>query len=213
MTRRCIAASVPDRKNTVLGVHCTYATEDKEMYADVEELRRVGLDYWMPVAFSGYQKEAHMHQYYQTLRTLYVTEKMRAWWTTGDHRFLGLRTDDLILECAQKIPQLVFNTQFIGVNDDELLKYHLVLVRHYHSIMPSHVAFWFIGATSPTFTHNVRAVSGTRDLYFLSAKPLYLASKGQELQPTGKHKPSKLPKWDLLQENIKSFSSMIKNYG
>lgn len=184
---------------------------EKEMYADPQDIQRVGVDYWMPLSFSGYPKEAHMHQYYQTLRTLYVTEKMEAWWTTGDHNFPGINTDDLVQASAAKIPQMIFNMQF--VNNDALLKYHLLFLKHYHKIIPAHVPFWLVGATTATFMHNVRLQCGTRDLYFLSAKPLYLASKGQQLALSGSSTKSKLPKWDLLQENYRIFAKTVKEYG
>lgn len=181
---------------------------DREAYGD--DCERVGIDYWMPLSFSAYPEEAHMHQYFQTLRTLYATEKGKAWFTTGDHCMPGLKTDDLILKCAEKIPQVVFNAQFV---DDDTLKFHLVLFRHYHQIMPKGVSFWFVGAASPTFFHNVRKMCGKRDLYFVSAKPFYLSTKGQELKLSGSSKPSSMPKYDLVQSNYQMFSQMVEQYG
>lgn len=183
---------------------------NKEMYNDVEDLQRVGFDYWMPLSFSGYPNEAHMHKYYQTLRTLYVTERMKAWWTTGDHHLPGVETDDLILQAAASVPQLVFNAQFAG---GDSLKFHLLLVRHYHSIVPAHVPFWFIGASNATFVHNTRKQAGTRPLYFLSPKPLYLGSKGQEQLIDGSATKSAMPKLELVQQNYEQFSNMIRQYG
>lgn len=184
---------------------------EKEFYADPAEYRKVGIDYWMPLSFSGYPKEAHMQQYYQLLRTLYCTEKSKAWFATGDHNFPGIRTDDLVLDVVKHIPQMIFNMQFVV--DDEMFKYHLRFIKHYHQLVPKDVAFWMVGSATPTFLHNVRMHCGKRDIYYLSAKPLYLASKGQGLNITGKNVGSDLPKWELLQANINAFTKTVKEYG
>lgn len=184
----------------------------KEFYADYEDYQRVGIDAWMPLSFSSYPEEANMHQYYQTLRTLYCTEASKAWWVTADHKLPLVQTDDLILEAVARIPQMVFNTQF--VTDDRSFKYALRTIEHYHKLVDKNVSFWFVGASSPTFVHNVRKQSGLRDLYFMSAKPLYLASKGQALQLAGTSLPDKQSnKLDLSNENFKTFAKMVKSYG
>jgi hypothetical protein len=182
----------------------------KEMYADVENLQRVGFDFWHPLSFSAYPNEARMHQYYQYLRTLYATEKSEAHFVSGDHYQVGLHLDDLYLESVKKVPQVVINTQFVV--DDETWKWHLGLLKHYHEITPPNVAFWLVGATTPTFLHNARKYCGHRDLYFMSAKPLYLASKGQQLTLGGKSLKSTLPKLELVQENYRQFAQMVKQY-
>lgn len=182
----------------------------KEFYADPSEFQAVGLDAWMPLSFSAYPEEAHMHQYAQLLRTLYCTEKSAAWFVTGDHRLNGMRTDDLILEAVAKIPQMVFNMQFV---DDKWLIYHLRIMKHYHSLVKPDAPFWIIGASTPSFMASVRQVVGSRIVYYVSAKPLYLASKGQLLLSTGKTAKSALPKKQLLEDNFSQFSSIVTRYG
>lgn len=183
---------------------------NREFYADVERFQRVGLDAWMPLSFSAYPEEAHTHQYYQLLRTLYATEKGQAWFTTGDHFLAGVHVNDLILKCLESIPQMVFNTQFA---EGARFKYHLVLFKKCHELAPAHVPFWFIGASTPEFMHNTRIVCGTRPLYYLSAKPLYLASKGQQLKVGGGSLKCDTPKWELLQENYRTFAQTVRSYG
>jgi hypothetical protein len=182
-----------------------------ELYTVAEDLGAVGVDYWMPLSFSAYPEESHLHQYYQTCRTLYCTSRSQAWWTTGDHGMPGVNTDDLIVESATAIPQLIFNTQFAQGAD--ALRFTLSTFKHYHALLPEHVGFWLVGATQPTFVHNVRRLCGTRPLYYFSSKPLYLASKGQELLVSGKNQASRLPKHELVQRNYEAFASMIKGYG
>jgi hypothetical protein len=183
---------------------------EKELYADPFGFQKVGLDAWMPLSFSAYPNEAHMHQYYQLLRTLYATEQSHASFVTGDHFMPGLRTDDLVLAALEHIPQMVFNTQF-AINDD-LFKYHLRVLRHYHQLVPANVRFWVVGSASPTFIHNVRRFVGTRVVYYLSSKALYLASKGQAMTTTGAVKASQLGKLDLLYENQRSQAALIAAY-
>lgn len=181
-------------------------------YADPAEYERVKIDYWMPLSFSSYPVEAHMHQIYQLYRTLYCTEQSRAWFTTGDHFQEGLRIDDLFIKCVTRIQNVVFNTQFVS---DETYKFHLRLFQHAHEISPIHVPFWFVGRADPTFMHNVKKVCGrgSRVLFWVSSKPLYAASKGLRLDLKGKPKPSMLPKVDLVRENYAVFERMVNDYG
>lgn len=183
-----------------------------EMYADPDLFGRHGIDMWMPLSFSSYPSEARMHQLYQFYRTLYATEKSHAWWTTGDH-FMGsgLEIDDLYLECAAKIPQVVFNTQFIS--DEASMRHHLHLLRHAHAITPPHVSFWLVGSATPTFVHNVRAQTGSRDLYFLSPRPLMVTAKGQKLLASGKTAPDPADKLTLLSRNYETFARVVAEYG
>ena len=184
---------------------------DKEMYADPTYIQSVGIDYWHPLSFSAYPANTHMHQYYQYLRTLYATEKSEAWFVSGDHYQLDMQFDDLFLQSVDAIPQVVINTQFIS--SDETLRWHLRLLRHYHKVAPARVSFWLVGAMNPTFMHNARAQCGTRAMYYFSSKPLYLASKGQELTLGGKSIASSLPKLELVQLNYEMFAKMVANYG
>ena len=181
-----------------------------ELY-DPTALQTVGLDHWMPLSFSAYPEEAHMHQYYQTLRTLYCTDKSAAWFVTGDHFLTGLKTDDLILDAVKRIPQMVFNTQFVGKNLNNL-KYSMRVLKHYHELVPSGVPFWLVGTVSPTFVTNARRHCGARTLYFLSPRPLYLAAKGRELLVDSRDAVSKLPKLELLHHNYGIFSQVVTEY-
>ena len=165
----------------------------------------------VPLSFSAYPEEANMHRYYQTLRTLFCTEKSQAWFTTGDHYLSNVRTDDLIQQSALAIPQLVFNMQFSM--DGKWLKYHLRLLKHYHELLPANVSFWIVGASTPTFIHNARKVCGARPIYYVSAKPLYLAAKGQELTENGGSKKSTAAKHELLMDNFEQFASTVREYG
>lgn len=180
-----------------------------EMYAEPEAYEKVGIDYWMPLAFSSYPEEANMHQYYQFLRTSHATEKSKAWWYSGDHYQITLQLDDLFKKGVEKIQQVMFNAQFIST--EEAMRFNFRLFKRWHELAPPETAFWFVGASTPSFFHNVRKLCGTRDLYFVSPKMLYLASKGQEMTDTGS-KPSDLSKHDLLQVNYDKFSRMVAKY-
>lgn len=182
----------------------------KELYTASQEYTRVGLDAWMPLSFSAYPEEAHMHQYYQTLRTLYCTEKSHAWFVTGDHKLPGLNTDDLILRAAKSIPQMVFNMQFV---EDRWFVYHMQVLKHYNALLPANVSFWIVGSSTPKFMANVRAQVGKRHVYYISAKPLYLAAKGKLLRADGGSDESELGKKQLLDLNFAQFAKTVKDYG
>ncbi len=181
-----------------------------ELYAEPEAIEEVGVDYWMPVAFSAYPYEGNMHQYYQFLRTMLTTERSKSWFVSGDYFLRSVKIDDLVLQALEKIPQVVFNSQFLTT--EHSLRWHLNVFRWYHKLAPKETSFWFVGATTPTALHNIRKVCGDRDLYFVSAKMLYLASKGQELLPNGKTQKSHLPKIDLVRRNQESFTDFVKSY-
>jgi len=88
----------------------------------------------------------------------------------------------------------------------------LQTLKHYHEIAPPDVAFFLVGGSTPTFVHNVRRVCGDRELFFLSSKLFYLASKGTALLPSGNKVHSPLPKLELLQENYKTYQNMVNRY-
>ena len=183
----------------------------KEFYADPLAYRAVGVDYWMPLQFSAFPHEAKMHQYYQYLRTLYATEHSEAWFASGDHRCTGLNTDDLFLRSVKAIPQIMINTQ-MTTNQESWLGI-LRTLKTYHALAPANVAFFLVGAATPSFVHNCRKVCGDRDLYFFSSKVLYLATCGHALKPGGGVAPSSLSKLELFHINQNTFAQMVKNYG
>ena len=181
-----------------------------EMYTEPEAFEKVGIDHWMPLAFSAYPEDANMHAYYQFLRTSMATEKSKSWWYSGDHYQIALQMDDLFKKGVEKIPQVMFNAQFLTT--EAALRFNMRLFKHWHEIAPPETAFWFVGASTPSFFHNVRKLCGTRDLYFISPKMLYLASKGQAMTINGGSEPSDLSKHDLLQKNCNTFSRMVAKY-
>jgi hypothetical protein len=176
------------------------------------EFTRVGIDAWMPLVMSTYKNDAHMHQLYQTYRSLYAAAKGQAWFVGGSSPFYGIKVDDLVHEATKFIPQMTFGTQFIV--DDVMLKSLLRTVAHYHKLVDPRVAFWFLGANKPTLMHNIRQNIGDRDAYFLSPTLLQLANKGKRLTPEGKVVLDGVAaKYDLLQENYANYAALVKRYG
>lgn len=186
---------VPDETDIILTTmsiddHLERAWE-KNNYGDPEKYEAVGIKYWMPLAFSSYQGDARMHAYYQFLRTSRAIEFSSPHFYPGYYHRPGLRLDDLHLQAVEKIPQVIFNTQFFKGSKDNL-RYYVANMMRWHKLCPPRVSFWMLGAASPMFIRNMRKVMPKRDLYFLSAKPLYLAVNGKRLTPNGGER--KLPR-------------------
>ena len=207
---------IPAKTKLLLTTMCTDEALETawiaEFYSDPASYQKAGIDYWMSLSFSAYPEEAHMHQLYQSYRTMFCTERSHAWFATGDHFLTGIHTDDLILEMVEKIPQMVFNTQFVG-SDLEHLKFQLKILKHYHALVPARVPFWLIGTVTPTFVANVRRHCGARELYFVSSRALYLCAKGRALLPSGHDQASLLPKLELLHHNYSVFSKVVADHG
>lgn len=196
----------------------------KEFYADPLAFSRVGLDAWMPLSFSSYLESSHMHQYYQALRTHRCIDESHAWFATGDHSFPGLNINDIVLDAVSKIPQLIitphgsYNMEK-SVYDQTLTPHpcgtHLPAIKRLHALVPPHVAFWLVGpgAAEPSFMATVRRICGSRDLYWVSPKPFYLAAKGKALTAAGKVAASALPKLELVTYNNKMHDQLVRNYG
>jgi hypothetical protein len=182
-----------------------------EAYADPHHISQIGFTWWMPIGFSSYRYDAHMQQYFNFVRMAYTLEKSRGWFLFANYRRPGLHLEDLFDDIVAKIPQIVFNTQFL-VNDD-VIKLALVDVKWFHQRYPAHVAFWFVGAANPTFFHNVRKLVGERSLYWVSGNPHHFAAQGKEFAPNGTGRRSPLAKHELVTKNIAAFADLVARYG
>lgn len=194
--------------------HLERAFEDG-FYERPEEMEKVGVSYWMPLAFSAYRGDAKMHWFYQFCKTQICMEKSRPHFVPGYYLHLSFKFDDLILKSLEKIPQVMFNTQFVTADENDF-KMQLAKIQKWHFLAPSNVAFWFVGAVTPTIAHNLRKMCGKRDMYFVSGKPLYLAVHGKQLRPDGlEHKlpphirPNKL---DLIHDNYKVYETIVDKF-
>lgn len=190
---------------------------NEEFYTRPEEYERVGISYWMPLAFTTTQdKDARMHRYYQFCRTMLATEKSKPHFFPAYYRYPGLRLDDLIRPAIEKIPNLIFNCQFLGSKDSDNLLITLRMIKSWHEFAPKRCAFWFVGASTPTFFHNVRKIIGERDAYFLSGKPLYMTLWGQEMKPDGNERDleedERVDKPRLVRRNFKMFKKLVKKW-
>ena len=190
---------------------------EEEFYDKPETYEKAGISYWMPLAFSAWgDTEARMHQYYQFCRTSVATERSKPHFYAAYYRGPGLRLDDLILEALKYIPQLMFNCQVLGRASSDNMKDALIDIRDWHRFAPPHVAFWFVGASTPTFFHNVRKIVGDRDCYYVSGKPLYMTLWGQRMKEDGNERdllPDDHPeKPDLVRENWTMFSKLVKRW-
>lgn len=181
-----------------------------------EECERVGVKYWMPLAFSTYNKDARMHSYYQFCRTQICTEASRAHFFAGNVPWMKL--DDVILKGVEKIPQVMFNTQLLpsDVKDPRFVSF-FARMKWWHELVPKKVSFWFVGSVTPTFVHNLRKMCGKRDLYFVSGKPLYLAIHGKRLKPSGSEEKLadevRADKLELIHDNYAVFERIVNSYG
>jgi len=189
----------------------------EEFYADPALYEKVGISYWMPLAFSTFNgTDARMHHYYQFCRTYYAMERSKAHFVPAYYRVPGIRLDDLIMRALEKVPQIMFNAQFLGSKTSDNLRVQLGHVRSWHQFAPANVAFWFVGASTPTFFHNVRKLIGERDAYFISGKPLYMSLWGQRMKKDGNERdltPDDHPeKPQLVADNFKTFRKLVKKW-
>jgi hypothetical protein len=188
---------------------------EKELYGSPEEYEKVGISYWMPLAFSAWGDSARMYQYYQIMRTMYCTDVSQAHFYSGDTRPSGIYLDDLHLRALEKIPQVIFNVSFI--DSKPALKGYLAYIKSWNDFAPKHLSFWFVGHQSPTLVHNIRKHTGDRDIYFISGKPLYNATTCRVLLKSGSErkipKSIKVDKLKLLKENYERFEGIVDEYG
>lgn len=190
---------------------------EEEFYLDPGLYESVGVSYWMPLAFSAYgDSDARMHRYYQLIRTLRCMESSKAHFVPAHYRAPGLRIDDLLLEVINKVPNLIFNAQFIGAADSDSMKTTLLAIKSWHAFAPAHCAFWIVGASTPAFFANVRKIVGERDVYFVSGKPLYMALYGQAMREDGNERDlsadEQPTKPELVQTNFKMFRRLVKTW-
>lgn len=189
----------------------------EELYTKPELFEKVGLSYWMPLAFSTYgDTDARMHQYYQFCRTQIATELGKAHFVPGYYLGAGLRLDDLILTALKKIPNVMFNAQFLGRGNSDNVKHTLSGIKRWHLFAPPETTFWIVGASTPTFFFNVRKLVGNRDVYWVSGKAQYMALYGQRMRIDGNEtdlEPGDHPeKPDLVRDNYKMFRSLVEKY-
>lgn len=189
----------------------------EEFYNDPGSYERVGVSYWMPLAFSTYgDSDARMHRYYQFARTMLCTERSKPHFFPAYYRYPGLRLDDLILEGITKIPNLMFNAQFLGSAKSENVLITLKMIKRWHEFAPANCSFWIVGASTPSFFHNVRRIVGDRDVYYVSGKALYMTLWGQRMKPNGNERdllPDDHPeKPTLVRDNYKMFKHLVKTY-
>lgn len=190
---------------------------EAEFYDKPELYEKVGISYWMPLAFSTYgDSDARMHQYYQFCRTSVALERSRAHFYPGYYHGAGLRLEDLILEALAKVPQVMFNAQFLGSAKTSNLIGVLKSIKRWHGFAPPNVAFWIVGASTPTFFHNVRKIVGERDVYYVSGKPLYMTLWGQRMRDDGNErdlgKDDRPDKPELAEDNYRTFNRLVKQW-
>jgi hypothetical protein len=189
----------------------------EEFYSDPSLYEKVGVSYWMPLAFSTFGgKDARMHHYYQFCRTYLCMQRSQAHFVPAYYRVPGMRLDDLILKALEKIPQLIFNAQFLGPATSDNLRHQLQLIMSWHLFAPKHVAFWIVGASTPNFFHNVRKIVGDRDVYYISGKPLYMSLWGQRMKDDGNERDlaedDHPDKPALVADNYRKFRKLVKRW-
>lgn len=190
---------------------------EEEFYDRPEQYERVGISYWMPLAFSTYgDTDARMHQYYQFCRSSIALERSKAHFYPGYYHGAGLRLEDLILRALEKVPQVMFNAQFLGSKKSGNAIGTLKAIKRWHEFAPSHVSFWIVGASTPTFFHNVRKHCGERDVYYVSGKPLYMSLWGQRMKLDGNEQDLTADdhpeKPDLVRDNYRMFKRLVKTW-
>lgn len=188
----------------------------EEFYADPATYEKAGVSYWMPLAFSTYAGDAKMHRYYQFCRTMFCTDRSKPHFLPGYYLSPGMKTDDIITEALKSIPQVMFNAQFLGSKKSDNTIQTFRLIKRWHEFAPKHVAFWIVGASTPTFFHNVRRIVGDRDVYYVSAKAQYMTMWGQRMKEDGNERdllPDEHPeKPTLVRENFKTFARLVKTW-
>ena len=190
---------------------------EAEFYDRPELYEKVGISYWMPLAFSTYgDSDARMHQYYQFCRTNIALERSKAHFYPGYYHGAGLRLDDLILRALESVPQVMFNAQFLGSKRSENSIGTLKAIKRWHNFAPPHVSFWIVGASTQTFFHNVRKHCGDRDVYYVSGKPLYMSLWGQRMKLDGNERDLEeddhQSKPDLVRANYRMFRRLVKTW-
>lgn len=194
--------------------HLDRAWEDG-FFEKPEEIEKVGFSYWSAPAFTMFGDAARMYQYYQFCKIHRSAGTMQSHFIPG-HNLKGIRFDDLILRAVENVPQVMFNTQWLN-NDEARLKEYLTRFQRWHKLVPKNVAFWFVGAVTPTFIANTRRICEKRDLYFVAGKPLYLAVHGKRLRADGTERKLEVherpDKLDLIHENYTVFENLVNTYG
>lgn len=186
-------------------------------YEKPETYQKVGISYWMPLAFSTYgDSDARMHQYYQFCRTQIAIERSKSHFFPGYYHGAGFRLEDLILKALEAMPQVMFNAQFLGSKNSGNTIATLKAISRWHRFTPANVAFWVVGASTPSFFHNVRKIVGERDVYYVSGKPLYMTLWGQRMKKDGNERdllPDDHPeKPELVKSNYKMFRKLVKRW-
>jgi hypothetical protein len=203
---------------TTMDIDSHLETAWEEGFYDRPELyEKVGVSYWMPLAFSTYgDRDARMHQYYQFCRTNIALSRSQAHFFPGYYQGAGLRLNDLILEALEYVPNVMFNAQFLGSAKTSVVKQTIGAIRRWHKLAPEYVSFWIVGASTPTFFHNVRKYVGDRDVYWVSPKPLYMALWGQQMRVDGNERdlePHERPeKSQLVYDNYEMFRTLVKRW-
>lgn len=192
------------------------AAWDQEFYMNPEEYTKVGVSYWMPLAFSTYAGDAKMHRYYQFCRTMLCTDKSKAHFLPAYYRGPGMRLDDIMQRAVDAIPNIMFNQQFVGGNKTDSVKLQLKHIYEWHKFAPKTSTFWIVGASTPTYFHNVRKIVGDRDVYWISGKPLYMSLWGQRMKEDGNERdlePDDHPeKPQLVKDNYTMFKTLVERW-
>ena len=190
--------------------HLEAAWEREQYGGDFYE--RVGVDYWTPLAFSIFGREPKMFQYYQFLRLLWSAEQGKSHFVISAVPRTSLQINDLLEKWLEASPQVMFNAQMAT---NEHIVHHKTEAKFWDDLAPKHVAFWYVGASTPVFMANIREVLPKREIYWVSSKPMWCANSGKILRKDGGEARAEfsISKKDLLYENAQNFTAIVSKYG
>lgn len=178
---------------------------DEELHE--EDWGAPGFDFWQPLTFSFYHSDAKMNMYWQWRRTLIAAERGKSWFSMSIPWHMTKKADEVAAIQKEAIPQVIFNAQFTG-SDDDLMSYLRMVVRD-HNATPKHVPFWFVGVSTRRIVRLFKSFLKGRELFFLSTTPWLSGHKGAEYVVTGQGRRSPLPKDELVLANQRAYMDMV----
>lgn len=175
-----------------------------------EEFERVGIDYWMPLMFSNYSAYGQMMNTFMAVRSL----EAAVW---GRSHFVpinwasGLFGYNLVIEAAQKVKNVVINSQFVRQTADNWRRKLQEIVR-WHLILPRDVSFFLVGIANGSKIITLRQLLQDRRVYFMSSTPFLAGSRGRYYTKRGEDKAvsKDVPKHELIINNQKNFNDLAQ---
>lgn len=189
--------------------------DDLERFADAnvtaEDFIHAGVDYWTPIQYSVYPRDAKMWSYIQGMRTFRSLADLRGHfasllWIDGFGDYFLEHTK----RQTEKIPQVFLLFQQSLEMDSWEWKRHIYTVKWLDKNLDKNVVFWMLGpASEELLAATFFALDPSREVRFVSSRPWMAAHAGMLFNEFGQRVKSNSTRTELARLNQENYLRLI----